>query len=71
MAVERPSAQASVLSPKIELIPWDPESMEHVERLYNQRVACEWNSNLVETWRAKQREGKKTIHVSCPLVAYC
>lgn len=45
------------------LIPWDPESPEHVERLYQQRVACGWClSDVEEIWRDAQRRGKKAIH---------
>ena len=64
MATVSSSHQGHALSLEIELIPWDPESIEHVQRLYDQRIACGWNSNLVELWRTKQREGKKAIHVS-------
>ena len=39
------------------LIPWDPESPEQVERLYQQRVACGWYENDVESWRGRQRSG--------------
>ncbi|MCJ1472643.1 hypothetical protein MMC13_001292 [Lambiella insularis] len=50
------------MSAKTILIPWDPESADHVERLFQQRVACGWNMDLVEEWRVKQREGTKAIH---------
>ncbi|KAH8589295.1 hypothetical protein B0O99DRAFT_523484, partial [Bisporella sp. PMI_857] len=49
------------IKPSITLIPWDPESPSHVERLYQQRIACRWDSNYVESWRGLQRQGKKTI----------
>lgn len=52
----RPSKSETIL------IPWDPESPEHVERLYQQRIACGWDKGLVEeSWRGLQRSGKKTI----------
>ncbi|KAH7321966.1 hypothetical protein BKA65DRAFT_541083 [Rhexocercosporidium sp. MPI-PUGE-AT-0058] len=51
-----PTPPASVL-----LIPWDPESPAHVERMYEQRVACGWKAELVESWRALQRSGKYTL----------
>lgn len=41
----------------IVLIPWDPESPEHIERLYQQRVACGWYEDLIESWRPRQRSG--------------
>jgi len=48
--------------PEVILIPWDPESLEHVERLYQQRVACGWHqSDVEEIWRDAQRRGKKAI----------
>ncbi|KAF7857218.1 hypothetical protein EAF04_009459 [Stromatinia cepivora] len=42
---------------KVDLIPWDPDSPSHIERLFNQRVAYTWNSDYVESWRGKQRQG--------------
>ncbi|KFY29155.1 hypothetical protein V493_02510 [Pseudogymnoascus sp. VKM F-4281 (FW-2241)] len=48
--------------PQVALIPWDPESPEHSERLYQQRVACTWKMDKIETWRKYQREGKMSIH---------
>ncbi|KAH7035955.1 uncharacterized protein B0I36DRAFT_286541 [Microdochium trichocladiopsis] len=44
------------------LIPWDPNSPEHVEELFQQRVQCGWNSNHVEKWRTAQAEGSKCIY---------
>lgn len=47
----------------VQLIPWDPESDEHVERLIQQRIACGWNSEAVETrWRNLQRIGHKCMY---------
>ena len=43
---------------QIGLVPWDPDSPEHVERLYQQRIACGWNKQAVEGWRVLQRAGK-------------
>jgi hypothetical protein len=52
--------------PQIALLPWDPESLEHVERLYQQRIACGWNQDAVEGWRDLQRAGKIALHwVAC------
>ncbi|MCJ1432777.1 hypothetical protein MMC27_002134 [Xylographa pallens] len=50
------------VSAKVVLIPWDPDSTEHIERLYDQRVACGWNFDMIEKWRGMQREGKKAIY---------
>ncbi|RSM19185.1 hypothetical protein CDV31_001861 [Fusarium ambrosium] len=45
------------------LVPWDPESPEHIARLIEQRVQCGWNMELVEKkWRGKQRSGHKCIY---------
>ncbi|KAF5868602.1 uncharacterized protein Bfra_012249 [Botrytis fragariae] len=43
---------------QIVLIPWDPTSPEHVERLVQQRIACGWDSECVESWRKAQESGK-------------
>lgn len=56
---------------KIELVPWDCESDEHVERMYQQRVSCGWRCEEVrEQWVELTRAGKKTLYwvVSLPLV---
>lgn len=47
---------------KVVLIPFDPESDEHVKRLYNQRVACGWNHHVVPKLAQQHREGTKGIH---------
>ena len=62
------SAPKRNVSAKIMLIPWDPENAEHIERLYNQRVACGWNSDMIEKWKDMQRDGKKAIHW---IVSFC
>ncbi|KAK9235729.1 hypothetical protein V1525DRAFT_409194 [Lipomyces kononenkoae] len=43
------------------LIPWDPNSSEHRQRLYEQRVACGWKSDMIEHWRPLQSDGKMAI----------
>lgn len=45
-------------SPQIILIPWDPISPEHVERLVQQRIACGWDYECVEAWKKPQESGK-------------
>ncbi|RAL67887.1 hypothetical protein DID88_008612 [Monilinia fructigena] len=44
--------------PQIVLIPWDPNSPEHVERLIQQRISCGWDHEHVESWRKAQESGK-------------
>ncbi|KAI0023880.1 hypothetical protein F4780DRAFT_769120 [Xylariomycetidae sp. FL0641] len=44
------------------LIPWDPDSEEHVERMRMQRVACGWKIECVEDWRDSQRNGDIGLH---------
>lgn len=41
----------------VNLLPWDPDSPEHVERMRQQRIACGWNMEEVDSWRQLQREG--------------
>lgn len=48
--------------PSIILVPWDPESPDHVERMRLQRVACGWKQEGAEGWRPLQREGKIGLH---------
>ncbi|KAH7304887.1 hypothetical protein BKA65DRAFT_610885 [Rhexocercosporidium sp. MPI-PUGE-AT-0058] len=43
--------------PQVQLIPWDFTSREHVDRLIQQRIACGWDSESVESWRSKQESG--------------
>lgn len=47
---------------KVTLIPWDPESEEHSQRLYDQRIACGWKAEKVGRWKELQREGVMAIH---------
>jgi 7-cyano-7-deazaguanine synthase in queuosine biosynthesis len=46
---------------QIQLIPWDPESPAHVERMIQQRIACGWKHDKIEGYRDLQREGKVTL----------
>lgn len=47
---------------KIELIPWDPESTEHIDRMIDQRVQCGWAAHLVkDTWTEWQRSGMRSL----------
>lgn len=46
----------------VDLIPWDPDSSDHVERMIQQRVACGWKQDHVEAWRDYQRDGKLVFY---------
>ncbi|KAI8948545.1 hypothetical protein F4801DRAFT_604347 [Xylaria longipes] len=46
----------------IYLIPWDPDSQEHVDRMRLQRIACGWKVEEVEGWRDPQRKGDIGLH---------
>lgn len=52
-----------IMTPNLDvaLVPWDPESPAHSDRLYQQRIACGWEKELVESWKDLQRQGKKSI----------
>ncbi|TVY89673.1 hypothetical protein LAWI1_G003160 [Lachnellula willkommii] len=39
------------------LIPWDPTSPDHVQRMVQQRIACGWNEDAVEGWKGRQETG--------------
>ncbi|KAJ4418977.1 hypothetical protein N0V82_005202 [Gnomoniopsis sp. IMI 355080] len=48
---------------RIDLVPWDYDSSEHVERMYLQRLACGWRSEEVrEKWTGLGRQGHKTLY---------
>ncbi|KAH7308697.1 hypothetical protein B0I35DRAFT_100012 [Stachybotrys elegans] len=47
---------------KIDLIPWDPDSSEHIERLIAQREQCGWSAEKVrDPWAQWQREGMRSL----------
>lgn len=49
--------------PDIVLIPWDPESPEHIARLIEQRVQCGWDAEKVDnSWVMQQKAGRKCIY---------
>lgn len=52
----------------VDLIPWDPGNASHCARLFDQRVACSWDEELIDEWKGKAREGKKFLYwiVSSP-----
>ncbi|KAL6884099.1 hypothetical protein HDV57DRAFT_444901 [Trichoderma longibrachiatum] len=46
----------------VDLIPWDPGNASHCARLFDQRVACSWDEELIDEWKGKAREGKKFLY---------
>jgi hypothetical protein len=58
MAVDMPDTPPTA----VQLIPWDPDSPDHLQRLVLQRLACGWDNDYVTTkWRDLQRKGSKSI----------
>ncbi|KAI1430357.1 hypothetical protein F5Y12DRAFT_709370 [Xylaria sp. FL1777] len=47
---------------KIEIIPWDHLSPEHVQRMHDQRVACGWRANEVPEWVDSAKRGGKMFY---------
>lgn len=46
----------------IKLVPWDPESDSHIQRLVEQRKACGWAAEQVpQLWRDAHLAGTKCI----------
>lgn len=65
MVIANGNIWASAASPKcgdVILVHWDPNSTQHAQRHYDQRIACGWKQERIEFWRALQREGKMAIH---------
>ncbi|KAF5976580.1 hypothetical protein FBULB1_6891 [Fusarium bulbicola] len=49
--------------PTVTLIPWDPNSPEHVRRMVEQRIACGWQASLVPTvWKDGHINGTKCVY---------
>ncbi|KAI1342391.1 hypothetical protein F5Y15DRAFT_372578 [Xylariaceae sp. FL0016] len=46
----------------IELIPWDHMSQEHVKRMYEQRVACGWRADEIESWVEFAKRGGRIFY---------
>ncbi|OBR09186.1 hypothetical protein CH63R_07951 [Colletotrichum higginsianum IMI 349063] len=46
----------------VTLIPWDPESPDHIARMLDQRVECGWDLDQVDKWRGLQRSGFKCMY---------
>ncbi|KAI0971491.1 hypothetical protein F4678DRAFT_479353 [Xylaria arbuscula] len=47
---------------KIEVIPWDHLSPEHVQRMHSQRVACGWRADEVPEWVESTKRGGKLFY---------
>ncbi|KAI0868282.1 hypothetical protein GGS24DRAFT_219597 [Hypoxylon argillaceum] len=62
MAVDDSGRELTSNAPPLYLIPWDPDSQEHVDRLRLQRIACGWKVEQVEIWRDPQRKGEIGLH---------
>lgn len=45
-----------------QLIPWDHHNAEHVERMYQQRVACGWRAEEVPDWVEDAKKGGKLFY---------
>lgn len=52
----------NVARAKLQLIPWDGTSQDHVERMFDQRVACGWKSEEVEQWPEMSAKGMKALY---------
>ncbi|KAL0940524.1 uncharacterized protein CTRU02_203287 [Colletotrichum truncatum] len=47
---------------KVQLVPWDPDSQDHVTRMVDQRIECGWSFDKVPSWQDDQRTGFKCIY---------
>lgn len=47
---------------KIQLVPWDFNSVDHRDRLFQQRVACGFGSESVERWERECRAGTSAMY---------
>ncbi|KAK0111119.1 hypothetical protein ONS95_001495 [Cadophora gregata] len=43
------------------VIPWDPTSEQHFQRLQQQRISCGWGVENVSDWGTEQLEGKRVL----------
>ncbi|KAK9791415.1 hypothetical protein AB5N19_03196 [Seiridium cardinale] len=48
--------------PSVVLLPWDPDSPAHVERMRQQRVACGWKVNKIADWQKFQKAGELIMY---------
>lgn len=61
MGSQAVAAAASPTGAGIALIPWDPASDAHAERMTTQRHACGWDVDMVPHWRDKVAAGDKLL----------
>ncbi|KAF9878427.1 hypothetical protein CkaCkLH20_03919 [Colletotrichum karsti] len=47
---------------KVQLVPFDPESPDHADRMLQQRIECGWHFDKVHAWKEDQRSGLKCIY---------
>ncbi|KAJ5610693.1 Acyl-CoA N-acyltransferase [Penicillium lagena] len=48
---------------QVTLVPWDPKSTTHLQRLVEQRLQCTWDHEKVATsWRESQIKGNKCLY---------
>lgn len=47
---------------KVELVPWDPDSNQQYERMFDQRVACGWRETEVPDWKEAQLKRTKVLY---------
>ncbi|KAI1175532.1 hypothetical protein F4777DRAFT_549624 [Nemania sp. FL0916] len=62
MTVDSRGRISSSHPPPIYLVPWDPNSQQHVDRMKLQRIACGWKVDQVDGWRESQRNGELGLH---------
>ncbi|KAH7208668.1 hypothetical protein DER44DRAFT_823308 [Fusarium oxysporum] len=49
--------------PTVTLIPWDPNSPDHVKRMVEQRIICGWQASIVPTeWKDGHINGTKCVY---------
>lgn len=68
IAASTATSDGSLREASVLLIPWDPDSPSHVDRMRLQRIACGWNEEAVNGWRQLQRDGEMGIHW---IVSHC
>ncbi|KAI0398841.1 hypothetical protein F4802DRAFT_104194 [Xylaria palmicola] len=47
---------------KIDIIPWDHLSLEHITRMHDQRMACGWRASEVPEWAESAKRGGKVFY---------
>ncbi|KAI0966392.1 hypothetical protein F4678DRAFT_449237 [Xylaria arbuscula] len=62
MAANNDTGKLSSGPVAVYLVPWDPDSQEHVDRMKLQRIACGWKLDQVDSWKDPQRKGQVGLH---------